>query len=309
MAPHSQPQGREPTENRIAPPLLCSSPLAANCSLSNHPAPNPGRHLGSRFRPPPHLAGSGSTPAGSPSPHLAGIGSRPWGPKSLPGHAGQPNDALVLGQVKVEPEPEEDQDMDVEVGTGRMLAEPVGLDADATTGDRDSAEDFGGAHWWRGVVLQQSGPVVRHASLQTAGDPDTEDSRVRRRREDRLCTAGLRGPAGAIRRLPGTVALTRDLFCCLRRARAKNADLQGLHRAGGSQPSRAPPQARSLAAVRREFGRCLDVMPADVESHHPATPWRHALFKALATPRADLRDSDLSVAIRAGGDRVGLRGA
>ena len=232
-------------------------------------------------------------PAGSPSPRLAGFGSRPVGPE-IPSRlveTGQGTEALrdcthtavppgVAAQkdaeVKDEPMTDDEQEGD------------VGLD----TAGVHTASSMDGANWWRGVSLQQSGPVVRHASLQTKGAPDAEAARVRRRREDKECTAGLRNPADAIRRLPGSITLTRDLFCCLRRARTVNPDLQGLHRAGGPEPSRAPPRDQSVACARREFGRCLDVMPGDAEAHHPAAPWRHMLFGALA---ARLNDPDQEV--------------
>ena len=152
-------------------------------------------------------------------------------------------------------------------------------------------EGSGGA-WWKGVTLQQAGPVVRHTSLQAAGAPDVEAARHRRRREDSECTAGLRDPAGVLRRLPGIVPRTRDLFCALRRARATNACLQGLHRAGGPTPTRPPPPPGAIAAARRDFARCMGVLPVDAERHHPAAPWRFELFRALADR---LGDSDREV--------------
>ena len=149
-------------------------------------------------------------------------------------------------------------------------------------GREDAELDCSGAFWWRRVVLQRAGPVVRHAILQNEASPDAEASRTRRHREDSECTAGLRDPAGALRRLPGSIERTRDLFCIVRRARAASSVLQGLHLAGGSSPSRPPPTERVISEVRRHFATCLGITPACAELHHPAAPWRYELFRALA---------------------------
>ena len=91
----------------------------------------------------------------------------------------------------------------------------------------------GGGEWWRSVQFQAEGPVVRHASL--VDDPEAaETTRARLRREDRDCTAGLRGAAALVARAPEQVELTRTLLDSLRRARATNPALQCLHLAGGT---------------------------------------------------------------------------
>ena len=142
--------------------------------------------------------------------------------------------------------------------------------------------DHRGRHWWRSVHLQIEGPIVRHVSL-TQGAEELESRRARQRREDAASTAGLRGTAEVIRRHPAWVEHSRDICARLRRARGRCTALQGLHHAGGPNPTREPPPAEAIAVVRRELALCFDdLSPADVERHHPASPWRWSLFKAMA---------------------------
>ena len=183
------------------------------------------------------------------------------------------------------------------MASGPLRRWVVAVKSEPNTDDTQDAGDplgidLSGGSWWRGVTLQQSGPVVRHVARQAPEDPEEESARARRRREDQRCTAGLRNPASALRRLPGVVARTREVFCALRRARAVNPDLCGLHRAGGAAPSREPPTDRSLAALRRVVAFSLNVSAQDAETRHPAAPWRYELFRAVA---GLLADSDQSV--------------
>ena len=137
------------------------------------------------------------------------------------------------------------------------------------------------------VSLQTEGPVIRHAALST--DPETaETERARLRREDAACTAGLRGAAAVVSKKPVIVEATRDLLDALRRARGFNSSFQRLHLAGGSSPTRPPPSDASVTELRRRFSLWLPgVLPADAEMRHSASPWRWALFDALATMTED----------------------
>ena len=149
-----------------------------------------------------------------------------------------------------------------------------------------------GPDWWRSVRLQTEGPVIRHAALLP--DPAAEETaKARVRREDSDCTAGLRSAATVVARSPELIHQTRAICDSLRRARAMNPALQSLHLAGGPSPVRPPPPERAIAAVRLQLARCLDgVLPEDAERRHPASPWRWALFAALA---GHLGDSDTEV--------------
>ena len=75
-----------------------------------------------------------------------------------------------------------------------------------------------GAAWWKTVRLQSSGPVVRHMTRATA-TADEETKRLRLRRENAACTAGLRQAARVIAARPHLIECTRPLFSALRRAR------------------------------------------------------------------------------------------
>ena len=109
------------------------------------------------------------------------------------------------------------------------------------------------------------------------------------------------------------IEVTRELLDSLRRARGFNSSFQLLHLAGGSSPTRPPPTEASISELRRKFSCWLPgVLPADADMRHPASPWRWALFDALATLTEDpdqevaqwLRDGapmGLSVAITPGG--------
>lgn len=154
-----------------------------------------------------------------------------------------------------------------------------------------AAHRLDGGDWWRGVRLQETGPIIRHALL-TAAAPDEESRRSRFRREDLACTAGLRNPARIVARQPHLIAGTRALTAALVQARLASANLQSLHLAGGSTPSRQPPTEECVDRARQDFAAALGVSAAGAAATHPASPWRYQLFGALA---ARLGDTDAAV--------------
>ena len=65
------------------------------------------------------------------------------------------------------------------------------------------------------------------------------------------------------------------------KARSGSSSLRGLARACGSSPSSSPPSSDLIDALRIQVGRKLKLSKAQVEQHHPASPWRFHLVRRV----------------------------
>ena len=140
------------------------------------------------------------------------------------------------------------------------------------------------------LTLQSVGPVVRHLDRHPT---DTEESRRdRHRRENAACTAGLRGAAGVVKKMPHLIDSSRAFLDALLAARQADASLRDLHLAGGPAPLRQPPSPTSVTEARRRAAAALGLTASEAEASHPASPWKFEFFRGLATL---MQDPDRSI--------------
>ena len=112
----------------------------------------------------------------------------------------------------------------------------------------------------RGAVgLTASGPVRRHKFRGEVEDSAKEA----RDAEDQICSAGCRNPADLSDVWPQLWATMEQIRSVLRRAWVISSDLRGLSDCCGPSPTRSPPLAASVLAVRHELERVFEV-PAGV---------------------------------------------
>ena len=135
----------------------------------------------------------------------------------------------------------------------------------------------------REVVEFSHGNVRRHVFR---GSTD-QTTRERHMEEDRVCSAGCRRPADLHESWPALWSVMNKVSKVLRRARNISSDLRSLVGCCGADPTRSPPLAASVLAVRHELERVFNV-PRDVfDWHHASSPWRAELVGTIMSEAGD----------------------
>ena len=99
--------------------------------------------------------------------------------------------------------------------------------------------------------------------------------------------AGMRDPAALVETWPKLWKVMAQIKAVLLQAWEDMEDLRNLTGACGADPARNPPEAATLVELRRRLATALGVEPKDFEDHHPASPWRYALVRALQVATDD----------------------
>ena len=139
------------------------------------------------------------------------------------------------------------------------------------------------------VQVSTEGKVKRHVSRGV----DADSLKKIRDEEDARSTAGMRNPALLQRRWPqlwSTMAAVRTI---LEKAHAEHEELRRLSELCGKDPPRAQPSNEVLNVIRADILKVLGKDAAKADDHHPASPWRFELVRAVLEATAD---SDLVLA-------------
>ena len=158
------------------------------------------------------------------------------------------------------------------------------------------------------VRFTPSGRVQRHVLRGTA----PADPKELKREEDRQSLAGMRDPADLLDAWPQLWHGMAGVTAALMEVRESSPELRGLWKCFGDKPARSAPSETAVQSARCAIARAIRVSPADAERHHPHSPWRHEIVRALqqctGDPDRDLADwlrdgvpMGLSVPLRPGG--------
>jgi hypothetical protein len=133
------------------------------------------------------------------------------------------------------------------------------------------------------VEFQLEGRVRRHARRgATALSP-----KELRRREDAAALGGMRNAADLYQSWPKLWDAMAVVGRVLRDARARHAELRGLHECFGGGSARPEPSADLVARVRAEVAASLGLEPGTAEATHSCSPWRFNLVDHVQQASGD----------------------
>ena len=133
------------------------------------------------------------------------------------------------------------------------------------------------------VEVITSGRVKRHADRgETAAS-----AREVRDAEDAASFAGARNAAEVIARWPLYAEVMRPIREVLLAAVKSMTDLWHQVGALGKKPKRKPPTDVTIWLVRKRLAPVLGLSHQDADAHHPASPWRYNLVRAVTAATDD----------------------